>query len=336
MRGRALVQSAVLAIVGAVALGMLAPVRAQSPADGKRFVPPRTADGKPDLQGIWNYASMTPLERPDHFKGKAVLSEAEAAEFVKKAEAQRAAFDSAPPPKGDVGAYNQFWMDAGQLSPDRRTSLIIDPPDGRLPALTPEAEKRKAAHRSQLERPAEGPEQRDASERCILGYNSGPPMSPVGYNQNMQLVQTRDNVVIFMEMVHDARIVRLSDRPPLPSHIRPWMGDSQGRWEGDTLVVVTKNFSDKVWSQYSGWNWASDENLTVTERFSLVGPDRLQYEYTVEDPTVWTRPWTARYLLPRSEAAIYEYACHEANHGMIGILRGARLQEGTLVPSKTP
>jgi hypothetical protein len=228
-------------------------------------------------------------------------------------------------------------MDSGSISPDRRTSLIVDPPDGRLPALTPEAQKRAAAHKAQLQRPAEGPEDRDAAERCIVGYNAGPPMVPVGYNQNMQIVQTRDHVVIHTEMVHDARIVPLTAKPHLPSHLRPWLGDSRGRWEGDTLVVHTTNFSDRVWNQFNGWNWASDENLKLTERFTLVDANLLRYEFTVDDPTTWTKPWTAVILLPRSKDQIYEYACHEANYGMAGILRGARLAEGVVLDTaKTP
>jgi hypothetical protein len=153
----------------------------------------------------------------------------------------------------------------------------------------------------------------------------------------MQIVQTRDHVVIHTEMVHDARIVPLTAKPHLPSHLRPWLGDSRGRWEGDTLVVHTTNFSDRVWNQFNGWNWASDENLKLTERFTLVDANLLRYEFTVDDPTTWTKPWTAVILLPRSKDQIYEYACHEANYGMAGILRGARLAEGVVLDTaKTP
>lgn len=317
------------AIVIACSHSTLVSGQASAPASGKHFSAPRTADGRPDLHGIWNYATLTPLERPESMKGKAVLGEEEAAEFVKRSESQRVAADSAPARAGDVGAYNQFWMDPGSLSPDRRTSLITDPPDGRLPPLTPAAQQRAATRKAQLERPASGPEERDAAERCIVGYNSGPPMVPVGYNQNMQLVQTGDHVMIFMEMVHDARIVPVSAKPHLPSQIRPWLGDSRGRWEGDTLVVHTTNFSDQVWNQFNGWNWASDENMQLTERFTLIAPNLLMYEFTVDDPTAWTKPWSATILLTRSADQIYEYACHEGNHGMVGILRGARGAEGS-------
>ena len=340
MRGRTVARTAgfvsVMAMIAAsqpVRLGGQAPGQAVGP----RFAPTRTADGRPDLQGIWNYASLTPLERPESMKGKEVLAEAEAADFVKQAAARREAADSAPRRAGDVGAYNQFWMDPGSLSPDRRTSLIVDPPDGRLPALTPEAQKRMAAHKAQLAQPATGPEDRDAGERCLVGFNAGPPLVPVGYNQNMQIVQTRDHVVVHTEMVHDARIVPLTARSPLPSHLRPWLGDSRGRWEGDTLVIQTTNFSDRIWNQFNGWNWASDENMKVTERFTLVAADTLEYEFTVDDPTTWTKPWSASILLSRSKNQIYEYACHEANYGMAGILRGARGSEGgALDKTKTP
>ena len=336
MRGTAMRVALLVGVIGAMVGGSAPGVSAQTPSGGKRFEPARTPAGKPDLQGTWSYSSATPLERPAAVKDKAVLSEAEAAAFIKQSEAQRALFDA--PRSGDVGAYNGFWLEFGKMSPDRRTGLITDPPDGQLPPMTPEAEKRTQAHKDQLARPADGPEQRDASERCILGYNAGPPMSPViGYNQNMQLIQTRDTVVLFMEMVHDARIVPLTSKPALPAHIRPWMGDSRGRWDGDTLVVQTTNFTDKVWSQYSGWNWASDENMKLTERFTLVGPDTLRYEFTVDDPTVWTRPWSAMYYLSRTQEQMFEYACHEANHGMVGILRGARGMEGSaLDKAKTP
>jgi hypothetical protein len=152
-------------------------------------------------------------------------------------------------------------------------------------------------------------------------------MVPGGYNQNVQIVQTGDHVVIHNEMVHDARIVPLDGRPHFPKHIRPWLGDSRGRWEGDTLVVETTNFTDKVWNQFNRWNWASDENMRLTERFTRVDPDTLLYEFTVDDPTTWTRPWTAAVRMARTDAQIFEYACHEANYGMVGILRGARADE---------
>jgi len=314
---------AVAASVMVVAEGQNLPAAERARAGSAQ----RTSDGRPDLQGIWSFATLTPLERPENLTGKDTLTDEEAAQLERQEVGRRVAADAAPRP-GSVGGYNQFWYEFGSsVSPDKRTSLIIDPPDGRMPALTPEAQKRAQVHKDRLSRPAFGPEDRDAPERCLLGYNSGPPMVPVGYNQNMQLVQTGDHVMVLNEMVHDARIIPLDGRPHVPSNIRPWMGDSRGRWEGDTLVVETTNFTDQTWNQFNRWNWASDENMRLTERFSRVGPDTLRYEFTVDDPTTWTRPWTAAILMTRTDDQIYEYACHEGNHGMMGILRGARAIE---------
>jgi hypothetical protein len=284
-------------------------------------------DGHPDLQGVYSFATATPLERPAALADKTVLTREEAAEFAQQQLARRAEADT-PRRGGGVGGYNQFWYEFGtEMVPDRRTSLIVDPPDGRLPPLTPEGQRRADAHRAQLRRLAEGPEDRDASERCILGYNAGPPMVPGGYNQHVQIVQTRDSVVIHNEMVHSARIVPLDGRPHLPPELRLWSGDSRGRWEGDTLVVETRNFHDRVWNQFSQWNWASDEQMHVVERFTRVDADTLRYEFTVNDPGVWTRPWTAVVPLRRTGELMYEYACHEGNYGMAGILHGARVEE---------
>lgn len=307
------------------------PVEGQAPqvaSKTKKWTPARTPDGHPDLQGVFDFATATPLERPASLAGKQFLTDAEAAEFVKQQLGRRQLADDAPLPAGQVGGYNQFWYEFGtSVVADRRTSLIVDPSDGRLPPLTPEAQKRAAANRKRLLAPAEGPEDRDASERCILGYNAGPPMVPAGYNQNVQIVQTRDYVVIHNEMVHNARIVPLDGRPHLPDHVRPWSGDSRGHWEGDTLVVDTTRFTDKTWNQFSGWNWASDENMHLVERFTRIDADTLLYEFTVDDPTTWTRPWTAAIPLRSTQDQMYEYACHEGNHGMVGILRGARADE---------
>jgi hypothetical protein len=325
MRGAAVLKMC-LAVVLSIALGWLSAAAQERHSNtGSRI--PRMSDGRPDLQGVYSFATATPLERPTELANKPVLTAAEAAEFERQQLARRAEGDT--PRRGTgVGGYNQFWYEFGtEVVPDRRTSLIVDPPDGRLPALTPEGQIRADAHRAQLKRPAEGPEDRDASERCILGYNSGPPMVPVGYNQHVQIVQTSDYVVIHNEMVHNARIVPLDGRPHLPSHMRPWLGDSRGRWEGDTLVVETRNFHSQVWNQFSQWNWASDENMVIVERFTRVDADTLRYEFTVTDPTAWTKPWTAVVPLRRTDELIYEYACHEANYGMKGILQGARADE---------
>jgi hypothetical protein len=301
---------------------------AQKPA-GKKWSVPRTPDGHPDLQGIFDFSSATPLERPANFAGKAVLTEAEAVEFERQQAERRSAIDDAPLPKGQVGGYNAFWYEFGTRTvPDRRTSLIVDPPDGRLPPLTSDGQARAAVHRRRLQEPGtEGPEERDVSERCLLGYNSGPPIVPGGYNQNVQIVQTREYIVITTEMIHTARIVPLDNRPHAPSSVGGWVGDSRGHWEGDTLVVETTNFNGRVWNQFSGWNWGTTDRMHLVERFTRTDPETVTYEFTVNDPGTWTKPWTAIVPLRLTTDQMFEYACHEGNHGMEGILRGARAEE---------
>src|SRR5262245_7917582 len=309
---------------------------AQKAAPGKKWTTTRTADGHPDLQGTFDFATATPLERPANLANKAILTNDEAAAFEKQQAANRQRIDDAPLPAGQVGGYNQFWYEFGtKVVGDRRTSLITDPPEGRLPPLLPEAQKRADERRARLRRLADGPEDRDASERCLLGYNSGPPMIPVGYNQNVQIVQTRDYVMVHNEMVHTARIIPLDGRPHHPAEFPSWSGDSRGHWDGDTLVVETINFNDKTWNQFSGWSWAVDENLHLVERFSLIDPDTVLYEFTVTDPTTWTKPWSAAVPLRRTTNLMYEYACHEGNEGMEGILRGARALERDGEAAKT-
>lgn len=320
-----------MAVVAAGALaGAVVPVAGQAgraiPSSQTRHLP-RTADGRPDLQGVFDYATATPLERPKAFADKAYFTDDEAVAFLEQAAANRARIDDAPP-AGQVGGYNAFWYEFGsQVGPDKRTSLIVDPPDGRLPPLTPAAQERANERRARLRRLAEGPEDRDASERCLLGYNSGPPMIGVGYNQHVQIVQTKDFIVVHNEMVHAARVVPLASRPQLPRGLQTWLGESRGRWDGDTLVVETRGFNDRSWNQFNGWSWATDENLHVVERFTLLDPDTVRYEFTVSDPTVWTRPWTGVAALRRTTDLMFEYACHEGNYGMEGILRGARAEE---------
>jgi hypothetical protein len=217
-------------------------------------------------------------------------------------------------------AYNDFWYDRGtKVVETRRTSLVIDPPDGRIPPLTPQAQARLDGRRAAGERPAVGPEDRSIAERCIMGFNSGPPIVPGGYNQNLQIFQTRDYVVILNEMVHNARIVPLDGRP-VPD-IRQWAGVSRGRWEGRTLVVETGRFHDVT--AFRG----SSPNLHLVERFTRVDPDTLLYEFTATDPTTWGRPWTAQIPMRMSDQPMFEYACHEGNYGMFGILEAARAVE---------
>jgi hypothetical protein len=285
---------------------------------------PRTADSQPDLQGVWNYATLTPLERPGQLAAKEVLTDEEAATYEKEALARNDA-DRRPSESGaDVAlAYNNAWYDRGtRIVGTKRTSILVDPPDGRIPPPTPE-NQRKAAARLAARRqhgPADGPEDRSLAERCLL-FGAGPPIVPGPYNNNVQVVQSRDHVAIVNEMIHDARIVPIGGGPHLPDRLRRWQGDPRGHWDGDTLVVDTTNFSDRT--NFRG----ADENLHLVERFTRIDADTLMYEFTVDDPTAFTKPWSGAIPMVRSDQPIYEYACHEANYAMSGILRGARAEE---------
>jgi hypothetical protein len=304
-----------------VAMMLSVPAAGQAPA---KWTVPRTPDGRPDLQGVWSYATLTPLERPAELAGKEFLTEREAADYEQRTlrENNRDRRDGSA--EADVTrAYNDFWWDRGtKVVVTRRTSLVVDPPDGRIPPLTPEAQKRAAA-RNEARRlhPADGPEDRPLAERCILFGNGGAPMLPTAYNNNAQFFQTRDYVVIINEMVHDARVIPLDGRPRLPGNVRQWLGDSRGRWEGDTLVVETTNFTDK--SNFRG----SGENLRLIERFTRISQDTLLYEFTVDDPDSFTRPWKVELPLWKNPELVYEYACHEGNFGMAGALAGFRKAE---------
>jgi hypothetical protein len=284
----------------------------------------RTPEGRPDLQGVWSFATLTPLERPGQLAGKSTLTDEEAATFERET-LDRTNADRRPEgTDADVAlAYNNAWYDRGtKVVGTKQTSLVTNPPDGRIPALTPEGQK-KADARAEARRqhgPADGPEDRSLAERCLL-FGAGPPMVPGPYNNNVQFLQSRDHVVILNEMIHDARIVPLHGGPHLPAQIRRWQGDSRGRWDGDTLVVDTTNFSDRT--NFRG----ADENLHLVERFKRVDANTLLYEFTVDDPTAFTKPWTGTIPMTRSAEPIYEYACHEGNYAMGGILRGARAQE---------
>ena len=317
------------------------------PAAGATWTAPRASDGKPDLQGVWNFSTLTPLERPDELAGKEFLTEEEAGEYIQQriqnSNADRrdgAGTERRPGEDIDVArAYNDFWYDRGTtVVGTRRTSLIIDPPNGKLPPLTPEGQKREnalAAFLSQGVRgPLDGANTRPVRERCIWWESEGPPLTPMGaYNAHLQLVQTPDNVAIVMEMIHDARIIPLDGRPHLSPSIRNVLGDSRGRWEGDTLIIDTTNFVSM--EDFIDPGGSSDQtdyrgrrtNVQLTERLTLVDDDTLRYRYTVEDPTTWTRPWTGEQFLTRSTTPLYEYACHEGNHGIVGILSGARAAE---------
>ena len=278
---------------------------------------PRTTDGRPDLQGIWDFAQLTPLERPGDFAGKTSLTDDEAEEFAQRR------IETSNKDRRDGGAaadveraYNDFWWDFGTRVA-KQSSLVVDPPDGRIPALTPAAQQRIAQRRGRYD----NPEERPLAERCILGFNSGPPMVPSAYNNNVQLVQTPDHVVIVNEMIHSARIVDLRRRTHAPASMRFLTGDSIGRWDGDTLVVDTTNFSTE-----GGFRGAT-VNLHLIERFTREDGGTLRYEFTVDDPSTWTKPWTASIPMTKSQERMFEYACHEANYALEGVLRGARFQE---------
>ena len=324
MSHRLRTRTGTLAAVAAAGLLLAATAAAQT----EDWTAPRTAWGTPDLQGVWDFRTITPMERPAALAETDVLSDEEAARLEAASEAARAARDSETP-FDTVGNYNQFWFDPGTTVIDtRRTSLVVDPPDGRIPAKTPEAAARYAAGTEagrglRRHTPTPGGFVEDLGPggvqvRCILGFNSGPPMTPGGYNQNMQVLQTPDHVVIFNEMIHNARIVPLDGSPH--AAIPQWVGDSRGRWEGDTLVVETTNFLRETAFQ-SG---LTGRSLVLEERFTLVSPDVLSYAVTVDDPTVWTRPWTYELPMQRNGLPLYEYACHEGNYGIYNILAGAR------------
>ena len=329
-----------------VAVGLVA-VCVSTVAAQTAFEPPRLPGGQPDLQGVWDFRTLTPLQRPEGQADKLVLTAEEVAEIESRA-AARTAEANAPsevrteplPVGGNIGAYNSYWVDQGAaVVDDQRTSLIVDPPNGRLPALQPGIELDVLSLGEDLPgvRPvrvrsagigADSYEDRGLAERCLLGFNSGPPIVPVGYNQNIQIFQTPDYVVIFYEMVHDARIVPLDGRDHLPGTIRQWLGDSRGTWEGDVLVVETTNFTDKTSSfNPSIWTGAgTGATLHLTERFQRVAEDTLLYEFTVDDSTTFTRPFTAALPMKRGDA-IFEYACHEGNRALPTILAGARVEE---------
>jgi hypothetical protein len=294
-----------------------------SPNQAKAWTAPRTADGRPDLQGIWSNASLTPFERPKEFAGKEFFTEKEATEFTKTVLDQSNRDRRGATPQEDVnGAYNEAWFDRGtKVASNLRTSIVVDPPDGRVPPLAPEAREAAVARAAVQRRPPQGPEDFGLPVRCILWPNAGPPMVPGPYNNYYQIIQTRDTVAIEVEMIHDVRIIPLDGRPHLPSAIRQWMGDSVGHWEGDTLVVDTTNFTDKT--HFRG----SDRNLHVVERFTRTGADTIQYRFTIDDPTAFTQAWTGEIIMSKVLGPLYEYACHEGNYSLANMLAGARAQE---------
>ena len=324
MNHRFIVWTATLAFALSVVLLAPAIVAGQSyGAAPKTRALPRTQCGEPDLQGIWSNATITPLERPKELAGKEFFAKQEAAEYeetvVRESNRDRRSSDVEADLKG---AYNELWFDRGtKVVPTRRTSLVVDPPDGRVPALTPEAQKAAAVREEIARRPPEGPKDLPLTVRCLVWPTVGPPMIPTAYNNNYQILQGPGYVAILTEMIHDVRIIPLDGRPHLPSNVRQWVGDSRGRWEGDTLVVDTTNFTDKTY--FAG----SDENLHLVERFTRVDEGMILYEFTVDDPTAFTRSWKGEVPLMKAPGPIYEYACHEGNYAMENILKGARAEE---------
>jgi hypothetical protein len=366
MRKNSLAGALALALgLAAFPFAVSAQAPAKAPATGKPWVAPRTPEGKPDLQGNWSNETQTPFERMGKFGQN--LTDEQAAALEKRAQVveefrDRPTDPNAPPPSkggdgglsppgektfveqiaeaaaGPVGGYNGFWLDPGhqviRIDGAPRSSIVVEPPDGRIPALTA-AGKQRMAERMAMARKfgdADGPEVRSLSDRCItsFGSNAGPPMLPnYFYNNNYTIVQTRDHVMIMTEMVHDARIIRLGATKPVPSQVRPWFGDSIGRWEGDTLVVETTNIHPSQLAETSplGPYRGASEQLKVTERFTRTGPDVLLYKFTVEDPATFTAPYSGELPFKRINEQIHEYACHEGNYALPAILAGAREQE---------
>ena len=296
----------------------------------KVWTPTRTPDGQPDLQGIWNSSTLTPLERPAELAGKEFLTAKEAADYERSllGRTNRDRRDGSA--DDDLNrAYNDLWYDSGaKIVGTRRTSLVIDPTDGRIPPLTPEAQKREAARAEERRRkgpePADSWEDRSLGERCIT---RGAPKLPGGYNNNFQIVQTPGYVAILQEMIHEVRMIPLDNRPHIDKNIRQWLGDSRGHWEGNTLVVDTVNFTDKIVSNAFNCCRGADANLHVIERFTRLSDDTIDYRYTVDDPATYTKQWTVAVPLTKAEGPIYEYACHEGNYGMANLLSGARARE---------
>ena len=302
----------VSALTALVAALLLPAAAAGQPAGENEF---RTPWGDPDLMGTWSYASLTPLQRPASMADREFFTAEEAAERN-----LAVTIDREPPP-GSVGSYNALWFDRGRVSSDMRTSLIVDPPSGRLP-LRPETVEAQAARRAYLrDHPADSWLDRSNWDRCIT-YHGVPPIS-TGYNNTYQILQTPTHVAIRVENIHDVRIIPIDGRPQLDDGIRQWNGDSRAHWDGDTLVVETANFSDQTVHRFP-----TSRNTKAVERFRRVSADQIDYRFTIEDPTVYTRPWTAVRPMPRLDGyIIYEYACHEGNYAMTNILTVERVQE---------
>ena len=310
----------------------------------------RTPWGDPDIQGVWDYRTLTPLERPEELGDKAFLTAEEAAEIEQETLARNELLLNRAPETttasdqvdrradGTPGFYNNFWLDRGTAPVGtHRTSLIVNPSNGRMPSLTApaasRAESAEAARIREVRRgmlPAASYTDLDAGDRCIQHAKAGPPISTGGYNNNVQIFQAPGYVVLLAEQNSDARIIPLDGRPHVAAGIRQWMGDSRGRWEGDTLVIETVRFNGKH-DQIGRPLLSSGENLTLVERLTRQDAGNLMYEYTVEDPTIWTSAWTAQHPMKLNPEPLYEFACHEGNYGLHGILAGSRAEEAEAV-----
>jgi len=322
-----------------LAQGQAAPTSAlaKTKAVKQAWAPPRTSDGRPDLQGVWVNNNATPLERPKELAGRATLTDQELAALKKKAHelfggegdaafgdtifntvlanvnGTKSGFKSTD---GGTGDYSSVWT--VERDWDNRTSQITDPPDGRIPAMTPAGQKRRDENAAARNRLPAGPEDRPLQERCIT---YGSPSLVAGYQSGYQIVQNPTAVVVTTEMIHDTRVIPVNGGPHPPASVQQWLGDSRARWEGDTLVVETTNYKPRSFMTLSS------EQLHVVERFSRTGPEILKYEITINDPGTWTKPWSLMIPLRRANHPLYEYACHEGNYGLAGILAGARVEE---------
>ena len=319
-----------------------AKARAKTTTTMRPWTPPLTPDGQPDLQGVWNYAAGTPLERPAALAERAFLTDDELAQAEKHTR-EIANMDRRDGVRTDADVnreFNEFWYVRRTTVLTRRTSLIVDPPDGKLPALTDDAQREQTARAAYLrEHPSDSWEDRRFNERCLMMLQSGPPIIPtggpdgeilLGFPFHFQLFQTRDYVVIRHEEL-SVRIIPLDSRPHVSGGVRQWLGDSRGHWEGNTLVVETTNFRER--RLYAGA--FTTERLRLIERITRMGPDTIDYRFTVEDPTTWTKPWTAVVLIERTRGQLYEYACHEGNYALPNILSGARAEEKAAAEAAT-
>lgn len=332
-------------LIVALGLFLMAPSALVTAQQGDDYEAPRTEWGQPDLQGVWNSSSNTPMQRPQRYGTQEFLTQEQIAEAIAQQEARAAAAEAAaaqrvvdpdaPPATDDPGGYNDFWIEAAGIGDTVRTSHIVYPENGRVPQAVEGAPRQFGGLGPDIpgERPVryvvggiakDGPEDRGLSERCIVGFNSGPPFVPSLYNNNMQIFQSKDTAVIMTEMIHDARIVPLVDKPPLHDDIRLWSGDSRGYFDGDTLVVETRNFNGyRQTFASTGANY----DMVLTEKFTRTAYDTVEYEFTIEDPSTFTDKITAIVPMTKVAGQIYEYACHEGNYGMVNILRGERMEE---------